>query len=224
MSSPSTLVLFDGDLPSLVAASLARDEAGQTGSAAVLPTPPHRGAADALGPTLRAAAEAIGLDVLESRLAPSSTPTSAAARTAALLAAARAAADHGDRRLVSPWMALDAEPNADRAPGDQPTVETLARELDRAVLVARLIMLDATDAASFAIDTPLADLSDAQVADLAVDLDVPVWRCWWWSITGGKRSKNPELAEKAQSCRTRWVRALQSVGWEESTEQLAAAR
>jgi hypothetical protein len=67
--------------------------------------------------------------------------------------------------------------------------DTLADVCDRALLAGQLVGLDvarlgsAGDGAPMAkglrIETPYADLTDAQLMDLALDMDVPLHACWW---------------------------------------------
>lgn len=49
------------------------------------------------------------------------------------------------------------------------------------------------------VETPYADLSDRQLADLAVDMDLPVWMCSW--------------AVGPSPDRDRWVAILKEAGW-----------
>jgi hypothetical protein len=55
-----------------------------------------------------------------------------------------------------------------------------ADHLDRAVLVERLAMLDLDESAAEppTIDVSVIDLSATQIAELVVDMDVPVETCW----------------------------------------------
>ncbi len=86
-----------------------------------------------------------------------------------------------------------------------PEVERIARVVDRALLVTRLASLDGTEHGRPAIrvDTPFADLTDKQMADLVIDMNTPVEMCWWW---GGKDEQALARAE-------RWVPVLQGLGW-----------
>jgi len=93
-------------------------------------------------------------------------------------------------------------------------IEGIAASVDRALLVERLAMLDVTTpgesagADDITIETPLVDLTDAQLADLVVDLDAPAYLCWWW------RSVPGEAAERiAEGERAAWKRALHGAGW-----------
>jgi 7-cyano-7-deazaguanine synthase in queuosine biosynthesis len=62
-------------------------------------------------------------------------------------------------------------------------LEAMDRALARARLVERLVNLDLPageeDEPPLRIETPLLDLSDRQIAELAADLDAPLDVCWW---------------------------------------------
>lgn len=115
-----------------------------------------------------------------------------------LLKAAQHAAREGFERLVWPVQGVRA--------GEVGTagldLEWTARVVDKAVLVGRLVAVDANEhqLPGFKVEVPLADLSDEQLADLALDLDAPVQACWWFDDEG-----SPE--------RARWTRVLRSAGW-----------
>ena len=80
---------------------------------------------------------------------------------------------------------------------------------DRALLIQRLGLIEQQRLGTpgLRIDTPLIDLSDLQVADLAVDLDAPVWSCWW-------AMPNAVDLGAADAERRRWTDALKHVGGE----------
>ncbi len=81
----------------------------------------------------------------------------------------------------------------------------VAEAVDRAALVTRLASLDAAAAGLRPVDmrAPYADFTDAQIADLALDMDLPLRTCWWWE---GRD-------EEARRERQRWGRALATAGW-----------
>lgn len=60
-------------------------------------------------------------------------------------------------------------------------VDALTAITDRALLVSQLAMIDGGESAvgTVRIETPLADLTDEQVMDLALDLDAPLHAAWW---------------------------------------------
>ncbi len=117
-----------------------------------------------------------------------------------LLSACHLAAALGCRRIVWPTSA---------AAGDSIDLDRLSAVTDRARVVSRLATLD-VGPLGVSIETPYAELTDKQVADLALDIGVALETCWWWS--GTKASGNFGGAE-----RTRWTNALLSVGWEPVT-------
>jgi len=113
------------------------------------------------------------------------------------------------RRLGCARVAWDACPGSAAGRGGEvidpratPDLDAVGATLDRALLVARLVNLDA-GAGVIRIDAPLADLTDWQLADLAADLEAPIDRVWWW------RGEHPTGA----SARARWMAALGEVGW-----------
>lgn len=215
-SAHAPLVLLDGDLPGLVALasaceSIALDiESGHTSD--------RRGQADAQRVTamldysapdpdnarLRAArsqAERFGARwISESGGAAPPAAESGHARTLALLQAFGEAARRHSTSVVWPiWQG--------RLAGEgTPSLDAVATEMDRAELVTRLAGLDltnaaASDAGGLFIETPYADLDHASIADLSVDLDVPVGLAWWAS------------SSIAQAVRSTWDEALRSAGY-----------
>jgi hypothetical protein len=207
------IILSSGDLPALVAARLAAEEGPSVGTWSLAD---HPTAAAAVG----AQAELLDLEVIGSSMPGEET-------SIMLLRAARAAAAAGAARLVWPEAV-----NAD--------LDRMSREADRALLVSRLIALEpdlgpAAGAGRFEVQTPLLDLSDAQVAELAIDLDVPIWRCWWWPAVSAARppvpltcsevsASAPELQlesaalDAARGLAERWTTALRRIGWSEDIE------
>jgi hypothetical protein len=128
-------------------------------------------------------------------------PSDSEIEAAALLAAAFAAARAGASRLV--WPATGGI-------GGTVDVERACLIHDLAVLVGRIVSLDHRDHGhpDFGIDTPLADCSDGRIADLAVDLAVPLKSCWW---------TNPS-APLAAAESDRWERALRAAGMTMTTD------
>lgn len=111
-----------------------------------------------------------------------------------LLRAGSLALANGCRRVV--WPIQFTGPSAEE-PG---SVDAIADALNRAVLVSRLVSLDAGEAGlpEVSVETPFVDLADAQLADLAFDLSVSVDECWWWE------DSSPAAARE----RSRWGRVL----------------
>ncbi len=99
--------------------------------------------------------------------------------TAMLLSAAIEAVSFGISRVIWPIHAGAAK---------DVNTDALADTCDRALLAGQLIGLGvaragSTEATSLVrsvrIETPYADLTDAELMDLALDMDVPLHACWW---------------------------------------------
>lgn len=114
-----------------------------------------------------------------------------------LLEASLSAARHGVQRVL--WC-------VGAGTKDSVDVDRLGAITSRAIGVARLVILTSAsgNARDFRIETPVADLSDAQAADLVVDLDVDVRGCWW-----ADRATSDEYR--------RWKSALGAAGWRTPT-------
>ena len=222
-SSKKPLVLCDGDLPGMVALSLAQDALGGLGAIGVLSGPVTQSNAEGINARIRAMADAQAAECLDfPAVAPASLNTGHR-RTRYLSEAVYHAISNGYTTLVCPWQAETFDPEKTRDADELPSVDGLARELDRALLVSRLVTLDAAEhgVGVFEVQTPLMDLSDVQVAEMALDLDAPIWRAWWWEATTGKRAKDAALADRANACRDRWCGALESLGWSADAEATA---
>lgn len=199
MVGARTVILSDGDLPALVACASAVEvgagSADGTARPSVLAFPCAAGA-DAV----RAAAIHAQADLLALTLLPAlSSPVESAdgeGEVRDLLSATYGAARSGIDRVVWPVTG---------ALGDHLDLDRIAAGADRAVLIGRLVALDATrhGVPSIRIETPYLDLTDRQVADLAADLAVPLETVWWWDGD----------TLPAQRARLRWGEALEAVGW-----------
>jgi hypothetical protein len=120
-----------------------------------------------------------------------------------------------------------------QAGGDDVRVDHAAKALDRALLVSRLIGLDAAEHGQpgFRILTPLVDLTDRQVADLAVDMDAPADACWWWNEqrvaevlrADAGAPAAPGADDEGDAELVRWTRALRDVGFFEDAASAAGA-
>jgi hypothetical protein len=194
------LVMVDGDLPSVVAAAKAK-QAAPTVSGSVASGPVLWPAMDPSDADRRAAcvrlASALGLGLLERRsrsMGPDQHGWTSPSRL--LLDACTDAATAGRSEVIWPVQFPSVE------------IDAITRAVDRALLVTRLMALDASMHATpfLHVETPFVDLSDAQVADLAADLSAPVACCWWW---GGEGNPGVPLAYEA---RARWHPALRSAG------------
>lgn len=191
------LIISDGGLPALVACAIAAEEAAlaEGGDAPiVLPVPPP-GGREVQDEALRRQCERLRLSLLPPVL-PALASSDAEGETRDLLAATYGAARAGAAVVLWPVTAWK---------GDAIDMDRLAQIADRALLVGRLVALDASvhGVPSIRVETPLLDLADDQVADLAADLGVPLEAVWWW---GGADAE-------ARRERDRWSRALEHVGW-----------
>lgn len=202
-----TLVISDGSLASLVACAAAREaivSAGGDEKAArpiVLFMPVGDETNRARRQAIEKQAKLYELDVAEARgelRGPGAHGSFGAglSETLNLIGATYQAAQLGCDLVVWPVQFVGA-----------PDVEKIARAVDRALLVTRLASLDSAEHGKPAIkvDTPFADLTDKQIADLVIDMNVPVELCWWW----GAGPKDEHALQRAE----RWVPVLQSLGW-----------
>jgi 7-cyano-7-deazaguanine synthase in queuosine biosynthesis len=119
-----------------------------------------------------------------------------------LLSAALEAASLGLSRIIWPIHA-GAAPEVD--------VAALADVCDRALLAGQLVGLDlarlaagATPTRGVRIETPYADLTDAELMDLALDMDVPLHACWWCM------NEDAKMCGQCSGC-MRWREALRAV-------------
>ncbi|MEZ6317647.1 MAG: hypothetical protein R3B49_02670 [Phycisphaerales bacterium] len=201
MTHPKALVISDGSLPALVATAIVSEDAASGAKTPATDLPgivwcvaPIGPDADALRPACERAAgrqaDVYGLGFLSTGEARATEEWLADGppgqpETMTLIRAAYLAAQHQCRRVI--WPVL-----ADRLPGsDTPDLASVARAIDRALLAGRLASLDldrgewtASGVPEVRIETPFADLTDAQLADLSRDLEVPAETCWWWGGDG----------------------------------------
>jgi hypothetical protein len=190
------MILSDGDLPALAACAAA---ASALAGGATRHAVPAVWLAGASGMEQRRSAclrqaEAYGLEVLES---PSVVPTGSNPNDAVVLDVLLAAQAARERRYDTLVWPIHS------GPGSDPDLDTVADSVDRALLISRLVSLGRLSR-RVEVLTPYVDLNDAQIADLAADMDLPVWTCWWWG------SENDGVAARA---RDRWMPALGRVGW-----------
>lgn len=183
------LVLTDGSLAGLTCAALAarRAEEGQRPAVLVPASLETRAAEDA-----RAAAEHLGLGTVELN---AGRATGGPGETRLLLVAAQTAAQNGCSTLI--WGA--------QLGGTNPTehVSEIALAADRALLVSRLVSLDLPEDEPLEIETPVLDLADDQLAELAMDLGAPFESCRWWGGAGAEAE--------------RWTEAFRAAGWRPDT-------
>jgi hypothetical protein len=197
------LILSDAGPASLLACACVRESIalGQAGKglkeapadAAVLPFPP-------VEPRLQAVAKQAELFSL-AVLAPTGVADHAApspeAESHHLLSATHLAARQGFESVLWP---------ASAAAGESLDLDRIAQIADRAVLISRLVAIDAGahGVPSIRIETPYIDLTDRQIADLIADMDLPIETCWWWGAEA-----IDALAERESQ---RWKSALAAVG------------
>lgn len=125
-----------------------------------------------------------------------------------LLEASYAAVAQGAGRVV--WAGAAAADARDAI-----DLDALSGIHTRAMLVERLASLEQGEASGggFKVQVPYADLTDRQLADLVLDMDLPIWTCWWWSLGRGPRSVPG--AELARAEYERWDGILKEAGWRE---------
>ncbi len=91
--------------------------------------------------------------------------------------------------------------------------EAIADACDRSLLVSQLASLDAPrtgpGSRGVRIETPYADLTDGQLAELAIDLGVPLNSCSWCESDDG--SAGAPCGNACTACR-RWAAALKRAG------------
>ena len=207
------MVIGDGDLASLVCMAIEAERAQGEGGAATPGVVISSWADDAQATAAVQMAEALGLSWIgQDRYSGIGAGGDAgtghgapswARRTRWLLDAATLAAQQGASRLVWPAR-VEARTIEEINEG----VEELAAIANRALLVGRLISVDLLDDAApnceagLTIETPVCDLCDWQVADLAADLAAPVDLCWWMHGT----------SEEAGRVRAMWLEEFDRVG------------
>lgn len=187
------MLLVDGSLNSLVAAAMLHEGRLLAGSGSA-------SFAWTLGaPTMQRAAEAIcrafELQVI-ARSDSGATAVPDRGLSIVVLAGATAAARLGCTRLI--WPVHGARPDAH----GELDLDVIAESIDRATLIGRLASLDARS--EIEVHTPFVDLTDRQVADLAVDMGVDPSVCWWASTD----DSTPEAIAE----RRRWGMALREAG------------
>ena len=173
--SGPVIVIDDGGVASLVVCCLCTDPSRVTPLIAAGKGESHPSRADAVRRRreLLGLGEAITLPAAET----SDQQAERVAVTDVLVRAGREALSRGVSRVVWPIHCGS-------------DLDEMERELERARLVERLVNLDAPGGGGHGYDpavrveTPLLDLSDAQIAELAADLDAPLDVCWWCRKNG----------------------------------------
>lgn len=199
------LVMADGDLPSVLAAATARESMLSRTASAGAPAlwPAYDPADDRRANAVAKLAAATGLSLMLRRalsVGPSEIWTSP---SRVLMDACTDAAAESRTEIL--WPAQFAA--ARRSGPHQPPVDLdlVTRAVDRALLVTRLMSLDAGvhGLPALHIETPYVDLTDRQIADLVVDVGAPVPCCWWWDGSD----------DEALAARARWAPHLSEAGY-----------
>ena len=104
---------------------------------------------------------------------------------------------------------------------DAVDIDRLSQIADRGLVASKFasICSSASTAVGLHVDTPFADLTDRQLADMAIDIDAPVDACWWWKATDKASDKSSE----EQREKTRWVKSLLAMGWKSGSIELVGA-
>lgn len=180
------LVISDGGVGGLVATAIATEETVRRENLKQTPAPLVWSAwhddtpAASRDAAVSKHAEAFGAVRIDTASPPHhESETVGAWRNRVLLRAGSLALANGCRRVV--WPVQFAGPT----PDEPASVDAIADALNRAVLVSRLVSLDAGEAElpEVAFETPFVDLADNQLADLACELSVSVEDCWWWGAS-----------------------------------------
>ncbi len=204
MAAIGTLIIDEGDLPSLVVAAL-------QGRPARLLVYHPRGTDAAAGRRESAArwhAEALGVDRLI--VEPAAEGATDLAEMCLLVRAAAVACGAGCSRVVS-CRQLGPDPGP------------VAQAAERAVLVGALAQVGCAPGAGerLVVELPVADLADAQLADLAEELGAPM-RAFWPCSGAAERP-----CGRCEDCR-RWTGAFREAGvpwpWAESAAPAAVGR
>jgi hypothetical protein len=195
---PGCLIISDGGVTSLLACGAAADRsragAGSPASAIWVASAGSEGGSDIRASAERQA-ELFGFELVAEpgvELPAGEVDRVAEVDVLRLLRAGLIAARRGLAQVIVPANA-----------GAELSLDETGRIIDRVLLVSRLVSLEVGSAASPVMVAPYADLTDAQIADLILDMDLPIWTCWWW---GG-------ASAEAAAERERWTVAMRKAGW-----------
>lgn len=182
-ANQQTLVLSDGGLPAFLASAIAAEEvvvaraqsSGGIASAAIAQVVFVREMQgemfeEAVARAIRNQSQQLGLDA-DLRLPSARTKSQAEHRYRYLGEAVFRAAEAGIGRVIWP-----VAPVGDGAV-DAEVLDRVAEACDQAVLIGRYASLGGSE---ITIETPFLDLSDADLADLFVDMGLAESVCWWW--------------------------------------------
>jgi hypothetical protein len=203
MPAGKTLILSDAGPASLLACACIHEAIalGQAGKglsdtpteAAVLPFPPSQ-------PRLVAIArqcDLFALPILSPTQPADPAAPSPEAESHHLLSATHLAARQGFDTVLWP---------ASAAAGESLDLDRIAQIADRAILISRLVCIDATShgVPSIRVQTPYADFTDRQIADLIADMELPIETCWWHGAES--------IDALAQREARRWEAAMAAIG------------
>lgn len=203
------LILADANLASLLACASAAEELSALDDAAAAAARPIVMPFRLAEPLTQTHIDAVAIQTRHYALtecptdkrpasATSSSATDGERESVAMLSACHLAASLGCTRVLWPVSA---------AAGDSLDIDRLAAIADRALGVSRLASLD-TPAPGVTIEAPYAELTDRQIADLALDIGAALETCWWWNASTARSANKFGATE-----RTRWTNALSSAGW-----------
>ena len=166
-----TVVVMDASLGSIVActAALAGIDASRTLRACG--TPQIRSQWSQL-------LEHFGGEWIANKPSPTVESDSAANLSVELLSATLAAVERGIDRVIWPIHAgIAGKPT-------EMDLDAASRHVDRALLVTRIVAMDADrhHCSSIIVETPYADFSDRQLAELALDMGAPFRKAPWWGV------------------------------------------
>lgn len=216
--TPACLIIADGSIATLVAVwreAICRPAASGLAPAEVASPKPALWMPAGLSQSAAAAngriAQAAGLTVVVAGPLPAAT--SGLAASLMLLAAGDEASRRGIGRVVWPVQFGDFD--------EQDRLARVGGAFDRALLAARLLSVDTRQATgqSVLVHTPFAELTDAQMLDLAADMDAPVGSAWWCENQSGNQS---QPCGKCAAC-LRWLSAMKQAGIVAPVAQLPGA-
>ncbi len=194
-------IIHDGGLPALVACLMADDPESVVawcppigsawGEGEI--TPLHRRASEQQADLLGLGRVCFASERPLTSLLPAAP---ALEHTALMLAAASEAVGERCTRLIWPVQCGD-------------DLRAMSAVAEKASLINRLLEIElhtiAGGSTELTIETPFADLSKTQVAELALDLDAPAHVCWW-------RLPSAAGIEIARQASTEWDNALRAAG------------
>ncbi len=120
--------------------------------------------------------------------------------SAVLLSAGSQALARGLSRMIWPIHLGGPGGSGERLADHAAGLDAIAETCDRCMAAARLLALDAGPE-GFSIQTPFVDFTDAQIADLAADVDLPIDQAFLGSADGMGATEH-----------RRWSKALAAVG------------